>query len=203
MRTDCRGRQPQALVTLLQQTNGLRTLRIDADELRGGEAKRQLVEAIGEGKVGGELRCLELSKLDSALVLLLVDYLSNSRLPYLRTLELPCYTHLLENGLWGDAIAGMVEERERHRAESSIIRSRWPPLTDLYGIHACQPEILRRIWACCLPKEVELLAAAGSPQLAALGEYMKQQVDLRKGRTTFRALQVLCLAGDVNAHGEQ
>lgn len=45
-------------------------------------------------------------------------------------------------------------------------------MTRLVGVSELQPDLLRRIWACCPPDQVTYLEAAGVENVTALGEYL-------------------------------
>jgi hypothetical protein len=109
----------------------------------------------------------------SAMVLLLREGL----LPCLAELRLTSYRK-------DDHIGLFLAEALEARRDLGL-----PPLTRVEGIRRCDPDDLRRIWACCPPDKVTYLEAMYGPALEALGEYLL-------AHPSFPALRSLELAAE-------
>lgn len=129
-----------------------------------------LLRALGDGSVGGQLRCLRLNGHDCFVESRFLSFLKAGRFPRLTELELIDF----DFGYWEDKgeirkkfTISLVEALEARRDFGL------PPLTRLHGIADLSVAFLRRVWACCSLDKVAHLEAQGATRLEALAQYLQ------------------------------
>jgi hypothetical protein len=168
------------LLRLLQQLHNVQHLAIDIDmddeSKESEEGQERLVQAFGDGPLGGQLRSLRLPYLETSARHDLIDKLEAGRLPLLTEIEL----------LFASGTEWLTRALEARRDLGL------PPLTRLPEVLECdmiEEDCLHRLWACCPSHLVAHLEANGGRQVAALGEYLLAHPD------NFLALPSLSVGG--------
>lgn len=179
---------------------GMRTLHLhewpepprDEDAQRTGELQELvltsvadgLLDAIGDGSVGGGLQRVNFGHVDMVIWPGLVAHLRAGRLPNLSELALgharstraPHFDDLIE-------LVGALEARREMGLPPITRIERFGTSTALFGA-----DVLQRIWACCPPDKATYFEVTSEEQLAALGDHLLS--------AHFPALRKLVLAGD-------
>jgi hypothetical protein len=166
-------RDAAALVRLLRHAPNLQ--RLVVEDSVGDEEVRLLMQALGDGSVGSQLRSLSLPYMsDNAAFSALMNPFEAGGLPHLTDLMVTLPAR--QGPTLGDAL-------EARRALGL------PPITRFMGGEDLGADSLRRIWTCCPPDTIMELSTWRASHVAALGDYVMQHPN-----SSFSALRSLELS---------